>query len=144
MAAHQVPLSLGFSKQEHWSGLPFPSPMHESEKWIWILDIWNKQCSLYVSIKDVNIFLDYHPTVQWWYSQNSLLLIFDLQSIWWKYYLFKSYGVVFANCCCYYLPGNHQKLVWRICFENVWEKNCLHWISAENQTAIYHDFQGPC
>ena len=21
--------------QEHWSGLPFPSPMHESEKWKW-------------------------------------------------------------------------------------------------------------
>ena len=32
MAAHQAPRSLGFSKQEHWSGLPFPSPMHESEK----------------------------------------------------------------------------------------------------------------
>ena len=31
-AAHQSPPSLGFSKQEHWSGLPFPSPMHESEK----------------------------------------------------------------------------------------------------------------
>ena len=30
---HQAPLSLGFSRQEHWSGLPFPSPMHESEKW---------------------------------------------------------------------------------------------------------------
>ena len=27
MAAHQVPLSLGFSKQEYWSGLPFPSPI---------------------------------------------------------------------------------------------------------------------
>ena len=24
--------SLGFSRQEHWSGLPFPSPVHESEK----------------------------------------------------------------------------------------------------------------
>ena len=24
-----------FSRQEHWSGLPFPSPMHESEKWKW-------------------------------------------------------------------------------------------------------------
>jgi len=24
--------SLGFSRQEHWSGLPFPSPMHEGEK----------------------------------------------------------------------------------------------------------------
>ena len=31
-AEHQVPLSLGFSRQEHWSGLPFPSPMHEREK----------------------------------------------------------------------------------------------------------------
>ena len=34
-AAHQAPSSLGFSRQEHWSGLPFPSPMHESEKWKW-------------------------------------------------------------------------------------------------------------
>ena len=32
MAAHQAPLSQGFSRQEHWSGFPFPSPMHESEK----------------------------------------------------------------------------------------------------------------
>ena len=31
-AAHQAPRSLGSSRQEHWSGLPFPSPMHESEK----------------------------------------------------------------------------------------------------------------
>ena len=31
-AAHQAPPSLGFFRQEHWSGLPFPSPMHESEK----------------------------------------------------------------------------------------------------------------
>ena len=28
-AAHQALLSLGFSRQEHWSGLPLPSPMHE-------------------------------------------------------------------------------------------------------------------
>ena len=34
-AAHQAPVSLGFSRQEHWSGLPFPPPMHESEKWKW-------------------------------------------------------------------------------------------------------------
>ena len=25
-AAHQAPLSLGFSRQEYWAGLPFPSP----------------------------------------------------------------------------------------------------------------------
>ena len=34
-AAHQASPSLGFSRQEHWSGLPFPSPMHEREKWKW-------------------------------------------------------------------------------------------------------------
>ena len=33
-AAHQAPPSLGFSRQEHWSVLPFPSPMHESA-WKW-------------------------------------------------------------------------------------------------------------
>ena len=32
MAAHLAPPSLGFSRQEHWSGLPFPSPLRESEK----------------------------------------------------------------------------------------------------------------
>ena len=31
--------SLGFSRLEHWSGLPFPSPMHESEKWKWSLSV---------------------------------------------------------------------------------------------------------
>ena len=35
MAAHQDAPSLGFSRQEYWSGLPFPSPMHKSEKWKW-------------------------------------------------------------------------------------------------------------
>ena len=31
-AACQAPPSLGFSRQEHWSGLPFLSPMDASEK----------------------------------------------------------------------------------------------------------------
>jgi len=31
-SSHQAPPSLGFSRQEYWSGLPFPSPLQESEK----------------------------------------------------------------------------------------------------------------
>ena len=31
-AAHQAPPSLGFSWQEHWCGLAFPSPLLECEK----------------------------------------------------------------------------------------------------------------
>ena len=34
-AAHQALPYLGFCKHEHWSGLPFPSPLRESEKWKW-------------------------------------------------------------------------------------------------------------
>ena len=34
-AAYQASPSMGFSRQEHWSGLPFPSPMHECGKWKW-------------------------------------------------------------------------------------------------------------
>ena len=35
MAAKEAAPSLGFSRQEYWSGSPLPSPMHESEKWKW-------------------------------------------------------------------------------------------------------------
>ena len=31
-AAQQAAPSLGSSRQEHWSGVPFPSPMQESEE----------------------------------------------------------------------------------------------------------------
>ena len=30
-AAHQAPLSTGFSRQEYWSGLPFPSQGRKEE-----------------------------------------------------------------------------------------------------------------
>ena len=32
MEAQQAPPSLGFSRQEHWSGLPFSSLMQQNEK----------------------------------------------------------------------------------------------------------------
>ena len=32
--AHQGRLSMGFSQQEYWSGLPFPSPGYLPDSWI--------------------------------------------------------------------------------------------------------------
>ena len=29
IVAYQAPLSMGFSRQEYWNGLPFPSPFEE-------------------------------------------------------------------------------------------------------------------
>ena len=43
-AAYQAPPSMGFSRQEYWSGVPLPSAMHESEKGKWsrsvVSDSW--------------------------------------------------------------------------------------------------------
>ena len=36
----QDPLSMEFSRQTCWSGLPFPSPMHGSEKWKLLSLVW--------------------------------------------------------------------------------------------------------
>ena len=33
-AAHQAPLSMGFSRQECWSGLSFPSPGDPPNPWV--------------------------------------------------------------------------------------------------------------
>ena len=33
--AHQAPLPMGFSQQEHWSGLPFPPPGDLPDPWRW-------------------------------------------------------------------------------------------------------------
>ena len=44
-AAYQASPSMGFSRQEHWSGLPFPSPMRESEVAQWCLTL-SMDCSL--------------------------------------------------------------------------------------------------
>ena len=46
-AAHQAPPSLGFSRQEHWSGLPFHSPMHKSEKWKWSHSVMSDSSQLH-------------------------------------------------------------------------------------------------
>ena len=46
-AAHQALPSLGFSRQEHWSGLPFPSPIHESEKWKWSCSVVSDSSQLH-------------------------------------------------------------------------------------------------
>ena len=54
---HKAPLSMEFSRQEHWSGLPFPSPAH-----------WHVPPQIPLS-----------PELQWWthhlpWSQGGLLL----------------------------------------------------------------------
>ena len=41
-AAYQAPLSMGFSRQEDWSGVPLPSPL-EGSKWLSEIDTQSNQ-----------------------------------------------------------------------------------------------------
>ena len=46
--AYQAPPSMGFSRQEYWSGLPLPSPIH-----VWGQRVYDK--SLYIPFNLVNL-----------------------------------------------------------------------------------------
>ena len=52
--AHQAPPSLGFSRQEHWSGLPFPSPVNEK---------MNPGLRLFLSRSFKSYFYSSYPTI---------------------------------------------------------------------------------
>ena len=81
MTAHQAPPSLGFSRQEHWSGLPFPSPMHESEKWKW-------SCSVAQSCLTLSDPMDCGP------PGSSVHGIFQARVLEWG-------AIAFSNVCTY-------------------------------------------
>ena len=49
--AHQIPLPMGFSKQEYWSRLPYPSPR----------DILNSRVKTMNQIKVLQLGLKEHP-----------------------------------------------------------------------------------
>ena len=39
-AAYQAPLSIGFSRQEYWSGLPLPSPLYVLKTYNLVFVLW--------------------------------------------------------------------------------------------------------
>ena len=49
---HQAPLPMGFSRQEHWSGLPFPSPGNKFHKSPKRSSILKSITSFYLAIKN--------------------------------------------------------------------------------------------
>ena len=57
ITAHQVPLSMEFSRQECWSGLPFPIPNHDDSQHLW-------HASYMLEITLSNFLIYVNPTFQ--------------------------------------------------------------------------------
>ena len=53
-AAHQAPLSMEFSRQEYWSGLPFPSPGDLLDPGIKLTSLYNLTSHLVKGRKNGN------------------------------------------------------------------------------------------
>ena len=62
-AAYQAPLSMGFSRQEYWSGVPSPSP-HLSTRW---MEFWHKQCDSILSTTALYSYL----VLTWVYKRDT-------------------------------------------------------------------------
>ena len=78
--AYQAPLSMGFSKQEYWSGLPFPSPKESwaLKNWCFWSVVWEKTLESlldFKKIRPVNL-KEISPE----YSLGGLMMKLKLQS----------------------------------------------------------------
>ena len=110
-AAHQAPPSLGFSRQEHWSGLPFPSPMHESEKWKWSCSVVSDSSQPH-GLQPTRLLCPWdfpgnstgvgcHCLLRMWYyfSSNSILWCLVGINIWLPFYI----SCLSFSCLFYFL-----------------------------------------
>ena len=111
MAAQQAPPSLEFSRQEHWSGLPFPSPMHESEKWKWSRPVVS------------------HPQWSHGLQPSRLLHAWD--------FLGKSTGVG-CHCLLQNVMIEHLKLIniYRTVYLKVANKQNMHYFQAHREHSL--------
>ena len=140
MAAHQAPLSLGFSRQGHWSVLPFPSPIHESEKWKWSLMLamlyllswavstWICTNSFYFkfvvqSLSHVWLF------VTSWTAAHQVSLSFTL---YWSLFKLMSIELV--------MPSNHL-IHFSACLQSYLASRSFLWVSSSHQVARLVELQ---
>ena len=82
---------LGFSRQEHWSGLPFPSPMHEREKWKWSCSVVSDSQRPY-GLQPTRLL---HP---WDFPGKSTGV--GCQCLYWNYFA-KSHLIILVNIYCW-------------------------------------------
>ena len=91
-AAHQAPLSMGFPRQEYWSGLPFPPPE----------DLPNPRIQS-ISLASLAVAGRFFTTSATWGALKDIRVVlkYEIEQII-RHYMF----VIFVACVCMYLLIN--------------------------------------
>jgi len=88
-AAYQAPLSIGFSRQEYWSGVPLPSPQLDTilgfRLFFWPIQVWTL---LSQKLFQDSSFLPLKPIRQCWAQKGPLASTWESLHIPWSMYLF--------------------------------------------------------
>ena len=66
-AAYQAPPSMGFSRQEYWSGVPLPSPwryLGRSQIWLWCGHLFPKHNGIYRDLRLSKLSLTYEDWIK--------------------------------------------------------------------------------
>ena len=71
--AHQAPVSMGFSRQEYWSGLPFPTPGDPPQGWN--LDLLHCRQILYHLSHQVSESMSSHPVLREFTLSSAVLFV---------------------------------------------------------------------
>ena len=106
-AAHQAPPSMGFSRQEYWSGVPSPSPSNDlGTTWItkarqwYILTYWTEKKHEHIVVSWWNVVTNHHGpntelqclSVASLLSPVSLYTTDFLLSIFFKWWKYRNWG----------------------------------------------------
>ena len=98
--ACQAPLSMEFSRQEYWSGLPFPSPVDLPDPWLnlcllhcrWILYCLSHQGNLVINRECILFnrflggFITFTCLETWLFGPPLVLLCLPCSCYWWSWW----------------------------------------------------------
>ena len=113
--AHQISLSMGFSRQEYWSGLPFPSPggSPQPRDWTQISHIAGRFFTIWVNREALRVVLKTDRGLdQLWMRKKEAgrkRRLFKNAEICWLYdtyiykYIFNVYLIYTNMCECVYM-----------------------------------------
>ena len=139
--AHQAPLSMGFSRQRYWSGLPFPSPWDLSDPrvkprsllhWGRFFTIWelpgNPLRYLKLSPWNLPIFFRFYPSCVWYPQSFRCMEFWRINKLFWNFNYNSDYCCKLLWWWIIFLCDDHNNIPSLICYSTMW-----HYLPARSE-----------